>query len=304
MGSYFKLRISGLSQQAEDIVTQICFDYGSTGLSEALVYRQPNLAYDPQVVATDHHTVEAFFTERPREELLVQLRNLYSHLQIEILEEQEKDWLEEWKKGFEPFALAGPYWVVPSWKTPPAEAQRPLFIEPGMAFGTGTHATTQMAAHLVYRAMKTSTETKAIKTVIDVGAGTGILSMIAEGEHAEKIVAVEIDPEARRVARENFAQNKTKCCQVVDESLDQVHRVFDLVIANIIDGVLLALKTDLLACMAEDGHMILSGILAANEDEFLEQFLEQTQLQVVRRLEKDEWIGFWLRNSTGNAARA
>jgi ribosomal protein L11 methyltransferase len=215
------------------------------------------------------------------------------NLTWEIIEEAHKDWLEEWKKGFKPFPLVGPFWVVPSWFEAPAEAEIPLAIDPGMAFGTGTHATTQMAAALLHRVFKKTEGAKA-KQVIDVGTGTAILAILARLSGAERVVGIDIDPEATRVARENIERNQVSGVEVQDLLLEEVRESFDLVVANIIDGVLLNLKQDLVRVLKYDGKMILTGILEERENQFIDEFLQGTDLKIELRLAKDEWVGFLL----------
>ena len=147
--SYYRIRISGLSTINEDILASMVFEYGATGLSEALPFQQTNLMYDPKVLHTKTHELDVFFPTEPSSEFFSALKNLDETMQWEIFKEESKDWLLEWKKGFKPFQLAGPYWIVPSWEEVPQGCEKPIFIDPGMAFGTGTHAATQMAAYFV-----------------------------------------------------------------------------------------------------------------------------------------------------------
>ena len=291
--TYFRVRLKKIPASLEAEVTELSFEYGSSGLSEALSYVQKDLVYDPELRPMRFRDVDVFFTEKPNDNYFSALKELDQQIYWEIVEEVHKDWLEEWKKGFKPFPLVGSFWVVPSWFEPPKEAERPLSIDPGMAFGTGTHATTQMAAALIHKIFKkkpSGTEWQAI----DVGTGTAILAMLARLSGASRVVGLDIDPEARRVARENVERNSIDGIEIQDLLLEEVRESFDLVVANIIDGVLLQLKSDLCRIMKHDGHLILTGILEERENAFIDEFLQDTDLKIDLRLEKDEWVGFLL----------
>ena len=293
--SYIRIRLIAVPANMEDVVTGHSFESGATGVTEALAFSQPDLTYDPDILSVRAHDMDVFFEETPKKEFFDQLQEWVPHIRWTIHEEEHKDWLAEWKKGFVPFQLVGPYWVVPSWLTPPAEAQRPIVIDPGMAFGTGTHATTKMAAYFVHKLCQTLKPTHQY-SLIDVGTGTAILAMLAKMDGVQRVLGIEIDPEARRVARENIQLNKQNEIEISDQLLEQVHEQFDFVVANIIDGVLIQLKNDLLRILKPGGQIFLTGVLLEREEDFFAEFIDQTNLQMIRRIEKDEWCGFWLRS--------
>jgi ribosomal protein L11 methyltransferase len=278
----------------EEDITLHCFANSCLGISEALSYVQKDLVYEATVRFEKFKDMDTYFTERPSGSFFDGLLAIHPLSKWEILEEVQKDWLEEWKKGFKPFQLVGPYWVVPSWEPIPKEAQEPLHIDPGMAFGTGTHATTQMAAAFVYRFFQKPPTAEPI-SVLDVGTGTAILAILARLAGAKNVIGIDIDPEACRVARENMLRNpKADQVQISDQQLDEMHETFHLVIANIIDGVLLRIKEDLLKAMKPNGHIIVTGILEERESQFIDEFIKDTDLKIERRLAKDEWVGYWM----------
>jgi ribosomal protein L11 methyltransferase len=293
--TYFRVRLSNIPAQFEDIITGHSFDFGATGVTEALNFRQPDLTYDPDVIHGRSHDIDVFFATAPSADYFVKIREWAPHHQSQVFEEENKDWLAEWKKGFVPFQLIGDFWVVPSWLAPPKEAKKPIIIDPGMAFGTGTHATTKMASYFVNKLCATFKDPKKI-SLIDVGTGTGILAMLAAHYHLGRIMGIEIDPEARRVARENVKHNSLENEIIIgDELIEKIHVQFDVVVANIIDGVLIQIKAPLLSLLAPGGNIFLTGILTEREAHFSEHFIEDSGLEVVRRIEKDEWVGFWLK---------
>ena len=292
--SYIRIRLFSVPASLEDVITGHSFECGASGVTEALAFSQPDLTYDPDILQVRSHDLDVYFAERPGCEFFDKLLQWAPHLKWEVLEEEQKDWLAEWKKGFNSFQLVGPYWVVPSWLKPPAEAQKTILIEPGMAFGTGTHATTQMAAYFVHKLGQSLKDNESY-SLIDVGTGSGILAILAKQEGIDRVLGIEIDPEARRVARENIQRNHQPEIEVSDDLIEEVHEEFDFVVANIIDGVLITLKKELLRLLKPSGQMFLTGILTERDDEFFEEFIASSSLKVVRRIEKDEWVGYWLR---------
>ena len=295
MNSYIRIRLFSVPANMEDVVTGHSFECGASGVTEALAFSQPDLTYDPDILRVRAHDMDVFFETRPGQEFFDQLLQWVPQLKWEIVEEQHKDWLAEWKKGFVPFQIVGPYWIVPSWLPAPPEAERPIVIDPGMAFGTGTHATTKMAAYFVHK-MGQTLKPDHEYSLIDVGTGTALLAMIAYKEGVQRVLGIEIDPEARRVARENIALNHLEEIEISEQLIESVHEEFDFVVANIIDGVLIQIKDELLRVLKPGGQIFLTGILLEREDDFFAEFIEKSPLKVVRRIEKDEWVGYWLKN--------
>ena len=293
--------VKNLSRAFEDEVTALLFEYGAEGVSEDLPFVQKDLRYDPEVVETADVTLKAYFTdplsESKRLELEAVLRGVEPRVLFSMTLEEHRDWLEEWKKGFVPFRFAEPFWVVPKWCEVPAGIAAPhvLWMDPGMAFGTGTHETTRLAASLIVPWMTSVGKTKNAR-VLDVGTGTGILALITERMGAAHAMGLDIDPEARRTARENLELNSSTGTVIDDRDISEVAaecrakgEAFDLTIANIIDGVLLVLGKDLAATVKPGGTMILSGILTDREDQFHRDFASLTGLEEQRRVREGEW---------------
>ncbi len=294
--TYFKIKLTNISSDTESTVTKHCFDCGALGVSEALNFSQPSLVYEPKVLYQKNFSVDVFFNERPGCDFFDGLTEMAPHIDWEITEEETKDWLEEWKKGFKAFKLVDKYWVVPSWEPVPADCPVPIFIDPGMAFGTGTHATTQMASYLIVKYGKQQSNLNT-QTLLDVGTGTGILGILARHQGFASVKGLEVDQEAIRVAGENVAINKTTHFEVSGTPIEDIRENYDLVVANIIDGVLVKIRTSLVKCMKANGSMILTGILKEHEAYFLTDFIEDQNLKIEMRLEKDDWVGFWVKHA-------
>jgi ribosomal protein L11 methyltransferase len=298
--------VQKLSRALEDEVTAVLFGAGAEGVSEDLPFVQKDLRYDPEIVESAEVILKAYFTRLPTETerlaLEKDLRELAPEIHFSLTLENHKDWLEEWKKGFIPFLFAAPFWIVPKWCTVPADiaSKHVLLMDPGMAFGTGTHETTKLAAALIVEWMNSKgAELRARDggaRVLDVGTGTGVLALITERMGAFSAVGLDIDPEARRTARENLELNQSIATKIIDRDISEIARecsstgeYFDLVIANIIDGVLLLLADDLAKSVKPGGTLILSGILTDREDEFHRDFKEKTGLTERGRTRMGEW---------------
>ncbi len=294
METYYKLRVHNVTEKSEEMVSYWAFEFGCSGISEALAFHQADLRYDPKILQADTKILELFFEKRPELTLLSKIQEIDSRLTIDSSQEDHKDWLEEWKKGFHAFQLWRDFWIVPSWEQVPTQAKQAVFIDPGMAFGTGTHATTQMMAALIGSSCTEMIKTNPHLQLLDVGSGTGVLSIMAEKLGCEKIIATDIDPEATRVGTANALKNECSKIEFSEKSLWEIRGTFPIVAANIIDGVLLQLKPELIKHCAPQGKILLSGILSDHEDEFIQEFLKDTNLAVQKRLQKDEWVAFQL----------
>lgn len=286
---YFEVRIKNLVRSDEDFATGQLFSLGASGVSEALQFTQHDLQYEPEVVETESLELVAYF-ETWNPHVVEQVKSAFPHASVVVSEEQHKDWMEEWKKGYEPFVLTHDTWVVPTWRKPPAEAKHIIYIDPGMAFGTGTHETTRTCSELIAEYCKQGQKTRAV----DIGTGTGILAILMEQLGFEEVFVTDIDPECKRVTHENFEQNKVEHL-IWKEELDSSIGQLDLLVANIIDGVLLKLKPHFLSLCSPGTDIIFSGILEENEKEFTENFLKNTTFTIHRRVQLKEWVGLWLK---------
>ncbi len=293
--TYFRVRLSNIPRQQEPDVTDFCFEQKALGLSEVLGFTQPDLTYDPSLTPRHLLQLDVFFDVTPTQEFFDGIKELNSMIQAQMQEEETKDWLAEWKKGFVAFKLVGNVWVVPSWLEKPAEAEHQILIDPGMAFGTGTHATTKMASFFIHKLAKENPNEIQNWTLLDVGTGTAILAVLAEICGYGIMTGIEIDPEARRKARENCELNKTERVEISDQQLDEIKVQYDVVVANIIDGVLIKLKKDLIKSVKLNGHLFLTGVLQERDNLFFDKFIDSSpELKVIRRIQKDEWVGYWV----------
>jgi len=281
---YFLLDLENVSGAAEEWLSHSAFDWGAQGMSEVLSFHQEEGEEAVETLASDSHHLHIYFEKCPDPRFLQDLKFRFPEIQSKLLEESDRDWLAEWKKGFHAFELVDGIYVVPSWLSAPADAKQVIWMEPGMAFGTGTHETTQLVASAYFRLAR-----KNRNPVLDVGTGTGILAILAKQLGAKEVVAIDTDPEALRVAAENAARNEVTL-HISPAGIENLDGTFDVVLANIIDGILSRIRDDLFAHVKRPGLLILSGILVEREDHFLDNFPLPEGASWGERTVKGDWV--------------
>ncbi|HVF92438.1 MAG TPA: 50S ribosomal protein L11 methyltransferase [Blastocatellia bacterium] len=206
-------------------------------------------------------------------------------LDLSISTVADQDWMQKWKEGFEAVAVGERLIISPSWKLPDETFGREVIeIDPGMAFGTGTHETTRMCLEAIERHWRGG-------KMIDVGTGTGILAIAAAKlAPGSRISAIDVDPLAVEAARSNAAINGVEAALEITEGQPRGFRegAFDVVAANLTAEVIIDLFDDLSACLAPSGSMILSGILTTLRND-VEARAAEAGLAIVERREAGEW---------------
>jgi ribosomal protein L11 methyltransferase len=198
-----------------------------------------------------------------------------------------EDWAHGWQQHFPPLRVGSRLLIRPSWDETPAEhADVILTLDPGRAFGTGTHATTALCLNIIAGLADLPA---APVRVLDVGAGSGILAMAAAALGAKEVVACEIDTEACQVAAENIAANRLQhLVNTTTTPVEQLTGSFDLILANILAGENIRLAPHLLARLGPAGHLALSGILIEQEVTVTTAY-GHLPLTLVRIDRRDEW---------------
>lgn len=209
---------------------------------------------------------------------------------VECLDVNEEDWATAWKKYYTTFNLTDNITIKPSWEEyVPKNHEMVIELDPGMAFGTGTHETTKMCAILLEEYLKSGDE------VIDIGTGTGILSIIAAKLGASAVTAVDIDDVAVRVAKENLYVNKVYNVEVIKGILLNISKnKRDLIVANIISNVIIELKSVLSDYLKPGGIFIASGIIKDREKEVMDNYIE-TGFICEKTLRLSEWVAMVFR---------
>lgn len=203
---------------------------------------------------------------------------------------QEEDWANSWKVNFKPTRIGTRLVIKPSWEEyAPQSSDIVLELDPGMAFGTGTHATTRLCLETLERLIDAEQALSRGGNVLDVGCGSGVLAIAAALFGAERVVAIDIDPLAVTVTTENAAINKvTASLEISTTPLAAVDGEFSLVVANILAEALVQMSGLLAARVTAAGFLILSGILAEREQFVIDGFAAQPlTLHAVTR--QDEW---------------
>lgn len=195
----------------------------------------------------------------------------------------EADWVRLTQAQFEPVSITEHFWVVPTWHEPPPQAQQVIRLDPGMAFGTGTHPTTRMCLRWI--ATRSAAERASWDRVLDYGCGSGILAIGAGLCGARSIDAVDIDPAAVQATQDNAKANGVVLNAALPEAA-QGH--YALVVANILATPLKLLAPLLCGHVQAGGHLVLAGILARQADELKAAYAPWLALSVSD--EEDGWI--------------
>ena len=205
---------------------------------------------------------------------------------FDIKEINEEDWAESWKKHYKPIRIAKKAVVKPSWYDYKNRHNRIIIeLDPGMAFGTGTHETTRLCAVLLEKYLKKSDR------VIDVGCGSGILSILAAKLGADKVVAVDIDETAVKIAKENCTINHVNNkINVSNGELKDIKDTYaSVVVANIIADIIIDLKEELQKRLQKDKILIVSGIIKERMQDVIKTF-DNKGFEYIEKKEKGEWV--------------
>ena len=279
------LRFSVPLDVAEDVST-VLFELGAVGVEvlEPWMLREPGTEPVPDGRArlTAYASPEAWNPQWI--DVLEEIAGERPEITVDTV--PDKDWNEVWKAHFSPIEVSERLWVCPSWRlgeTPPGA--RVLVLDPGMAFGTGTHATTALCMRAIDRVLAT----RPGLDVLDVGTGSGILAIAAKLLGAGRVVGTDNDKAAVGVAKENAELNEV-ALELSDDPLDKVRGgPFPLVVANIMSHTLIALAPLLVPHVAPKGTLLLSGILDFQADDVATAFAAAGLVEKSRELQ-GEWI--------------
>lgn len=232
-------------------------------------------------------------TRRYIEEALWHLGQIHPLPDPEFKIIQESNWMESWKKHYRPIPVGKTLMILPAWIENPDSNRIPIKINPGMAFGTGVHPTTQLSLSLIEKHIRPG------ETFFDIGCGSGILSIVAHKLGAGEVFGADTDNQAVHIADENAAINgisdrvtfKTGSVNEIKAGLFKIKKA-PVVVANILTHILVNLLDQGLAdLVAEKGVLILSGILEEQESTMLAA-LESHKLTTCERLQMDDWVAF------------
>jgi ribosomal protein L11 methyltransferase len=206
----------------------------------------------------------------------------------------DQDWATSWQQFFSSFEIIPGLVIRPSWeKYTPRQGQQVLTMDPGMAFGTGQHASTRMALSLLASCF-TDNKT-APRRMLDVGTGTGILAMAGALFGADQVMAVDNDPQAVEIAGHNIRANHLDLnIGVSGLPLADIQGSYDLICANIVHDVLVEMAPAIKKLLAEGGKVVLSGILSGWQEQNIEKVYGAVGLKTLDRQHQEEWAALLL----------
>ncbi len=218
--------------------------------------------------------------------------NLFGRLEYEFKNVCEEDWANNWKQYFKPLCVGDKLLIKPSWEEAPADDNRIILeIDPASSFGTGQHNTTQLCLELLEKNINGN------EKVLDLGCGSGILSIAAILLGADYCTAVDIDQNSVKIAKENAEKNNipeekyTAYCGNVITDAELVKNIgngYKIVVANIVADVLIGMSDLFSDFLTDDGILIMSGIIVERKDEVIEA-VENQGFKVISVAEKDGW---------------
>lgn len=254
------------------------------------------IALDPADYPTSGVVVKAYFSLIDQDKVIQEavheclqeladygLRTAPSIVTTQLVDDE--DWANAWKTYYKPIRLSNRLAIVPIWEeyTPTGDEQL-IYLDPGMAFGTGTHPTTKLTLQLMEKYLHPG------QSVIDVGCGSGILSIAAEKLGAREVLALDLDPVAVENAKENCIQNQATTINVKQGNLlVGVGKTSQLVVANILAEILLQMTYDLPRVLIPGGIFIGSGIIASKCDEIVSA-LQTAGLQILEIISEEDWV--------------
>lgn len=272
MNTWQELTIT-VSREAEEAVSNILIDLGSQGVAiddsaDYLGEAGPFGEVLPQVKQLNTVAITAYYPETVNLEMirqevkehLAQLRDFgleIGETQLTTQQLAEEDWADNWKKYFEPARVTHDLTIVPSWTDYEATiGEKIIKLDPGMAFGTGTHPTTKMSLFVLEQILRGG------ETVLDVGTGSGVLSIASSLLGAKDIYAYDLDEVAVRVAQENIELNPDmeNIHVASGDLLRGVEIEADVIVANILADILVNLTDDAYRLLKDEGYLIMSGI--------------------------------------------
>ena len=297
MNNYFELKIS-INPEIEEIVSDICF---SNFACEGVVLAEEDWK-DLEMTATTRGTLKVFLTEldcNPIEVLQTEREILKSRgfsdeelgtWEITLDEKENQDWSKKWKEKWTVTHVTDRIAVVPSWLSyEPKNEEITITLDPGCAFGTGTHQTTQLCMKAIEKYLNKG------DSMADIGTGSGILAICAKKFGASNVYGCDNDETVIDVCIENAQINNVNDILFELKTADKLNEKYDFVCANILHNVLAEIMGDLKNIMKSNAKMVLSGILDEKKPIVLEA-IEREGLKIIETIYQDQWVAFVVEN--------
>lgn len=284
---WIQLRVTTTEEKAEQ-VSDMLMGWGAQAVSFLDAHDTP--IYEPMpgevIYWTNTVVVGLFDAEHPMDKVVNQLKQVSffkgePNFKLEQLE--DKDWEREWMDNFHPIKFGERLWVCPSWRDIPDPAAVNVMLDPGLAFGTGTHPTTALCMQWLDATIKSE------QTVVDFGCGSGILGIAALKLGAKRVIGVDIDPQAIEASLANAKRNNVEGQIELYLPKDQPKDFqADVVVANILAGPLAELKNIISAYVKPGGLLALSGILESQAQSVIAAYSDEFSFDPIAV--QDEWV--------------
>ena len=292
---YYELSIK-VNPEISDVVSELCFE----NLPCEGVILAEEAYKDLELISSTEGTLKVFLTQNADvESFLKEQREILKSRgfsdealgswEFSLVEKEDQDWSKKWKEKWDVTHVSDKITVVPDWieYSPKSSDEVIITLEPGCAFGTGTHSTTQLCMKMIEKYMPCGAR------VADIGAGSGILAICAAKFGASYVYGCDNDDTVIEVARENAAKNAVKCDFELNTA-DKIPQKFDFVLANILHNVLAEIMPDLKNIMNSDALLVLSGILDEKKQVVLDS-IKKCDLILVEEVHLNQWTAFVVR---------
>jgi ribosomal protein L11 methyltransferase len=284
---WIQLRVSTTEEKAEQ-VSDMLMGWGAQAVSFLDAHDTP--IYEPMpgevIYWTNTVVVGLFDAEHPMDKVVKQLQQVSffkDGVDYKLEQLEDKDWEREWMDNFHPIKFGNRLWVCPSWRDIPDPTAVNVMLDPGLAFGTGTHPTTALCMQWLDATIEPQ------QTVVDFGCGSGILGIAALKLGAKRVVGVDIDPQAIEASQANAKRNNVEGKIELYLPKDQpANFQADVVVANILAGPLAELKAVISSYVKPGGKLALSGILHSQAQSVIDAYSDEFSFDPVA--EQDEWV--------------
>ncbi|MBF6977663.1 50S ribosomal protein L11 methyltransferase [Aerococcaceae bacterium zg-BR22] len=293
------LTVDTLETYLIDLASHFFFEIGSIGVevdyAQGYLENHPNLfgelpeelpisrlEHDTEIIAFFEEAVDLAFME-------AELSNIFGDLpfELELTQQADEQWQTNWMAHYQPQAISRFLTIVPQWydNYPARSDERVVYLDPGVAFGTGNHPTTQLGAQALEMVLRGG------ETVLDVGTGSGILAFVAKKLDAQHIYGYDLDPQAIDSANQNLLlqPDQTNIEFAVNDLLVGVTHQADVIVANILPHILVNMLDDAKMLLKPGGWLILGGILEEKSQE-LESALADRGWQLKQKTVMHEWV--------------
>ena len=292
---YYELSIK-VNPEISDVVSELCFE----NLPCEGVILAEEAYKDLELISSTEGTLKVFLTQNADvESFLKEQREILKSRgfseealgswEFSLVEKEDQDWSKKWKEKWDVTHVSDKITVVPDWieYSPKSPDEVVITLEPGCAFGTGTHSTTQLCMKMIEKYMPRGAK------VADIGTGSGILAICAAKFGASFVYGCDNDDTVIDVARENAAKNAVKCDFELNTA-DKITQKFDFVLANILHNVLAEIMPDLKNIMNSGALLVLSGILDEKKQVVLDS-IKKCDLILVEEVHLNQWTAFVVR---------